>query len=148
MPTRKSPLTPVLIGLIPAGLIWPPPTASDTGVPGVPCAISIALTFAIELPILLLLVRYAFRFSDLSIRRTLVAGVLASSFTLPAVLFMSSYLRVPLAHIVIAEFVVFVVEAVILKLLLRTTLPQAALLSFVTNAFSFLAGLALFGLLW
>jgi hypothetical protein len=103
--------------------------------------LALALTLAVEVPVLLLLARLGLKGGSADPRRTALVGVLASSLTLPLLWFALHAVASLGDYVLAGEFVVFVIEAVLYRALLGVSVRRAALLSLVTNVLSFYAGL-------
>jgi len=97
-------------------------------------------TFGIEVPVLLVLARFAFRARCGDDRRTILVGVLASSLTLPLLWFAMHAAADPRHTLILGEVAVAVVEALLYKALLGVSIAQAVALSAVANALSLSAG--------
>jgi len=100
-------------------------------------------TWAIEIPVLFVLVRYAFRNRALAARRIVFAGALCTALTLPYLWFVIPPYVDAAYYPLIGESLVVVVEAVILNRLLGLKWPVAGACSLVMNAASFFLGLFL-----
>jgi len=100
-------------------------------------------TWAIEIPVLFVLVRYAFRDRGLSVLRIVVAGALCTAITLPYLWFVLPPFVDAAYYPLIGEGLVVVVEAVILNRLLGLKWTVAGICSLAMNAASFFLGLFL-----
>lgn len=100
-------------------------------------------TWAIEIPVLFVLVRYAFRDRTLPTLRIVFTGALCTALTLPYLWFVLPPYVDAAYYPLIGESLVVVVEAVILNRLLGLKWPAAGVCSLVMNAASFFLGLFL-----
>ena len=105
---------------------------------------SLLLTVAIEVAVLVFVIRKVFKISpkEISLRLLLFSGFIASFATLPYLWFVlrdiiSDYTLFLMA----GEWSIFLVEAVMYIFILRIDIKRAFLLSFVCNISSFLVGL-------
>jgi hypothetical protein len=105
---------------------------------------ALVITIAVEVLVVFLLARLAFGLSDVSGWRIVLSAILASSVTLPLLWFVFPMFIAPRYFVFVGELLVFVIEAILYKVLLRTSFGRAAALSFVANALSFLLGLIIF----
>jgi hypothetical protein len=104
-------------------------------------ASAVALTLAVEVPVVFLLLRSE---RKLQAWKIILVAALASLLTLPFVWFAFPLLPLPyVAWLALAEIFAFSAEAALYKLAFRITLQKAALASLVANLLSFCAGLAL-----
>ncbi|MDY6953696.1 MAG: hypothetical protein SWE60_19485 [Thermodesulfobacteriota bacterium] len=106
--------------------------------------VALVLTVLIEVPVLFILVRYAFKLNNIKSGKILFVGTVASVLTLPYVWFVIPPLIHSKCYVHVAELFAFGAEAVIYHRLLGTFITVSLALSFVTNAISFLAGWLLF----
>jgi hypothetical protein len=106
--------------------------------------IALLLTLLIEVPLLFILVKYAYKLEGIASSKILFVGTLASSLTLPYVWFVVPPYIHSKYYIHVAELFAVIVEAVIYDRLLETRIGVSLVLSFVTNAASFLTGWLLF----
>jgi hypothetical protein len=105
--------------------------------------LALVTTWAIEIPVLIALIRFVFRDRPLPLSRMLFAGLLCTSLTLPYLWFVLPPFVDAAYYPLTGEALVIVVEAVLLNLLLGLDLKQAGACSFTMNAASFLLGLML-----
>lgn len=105
--------------------------------------ISLFLTLIIEIPILFVLVKYAFK-ENIENSKILFIGFLASFSTLPYLWFVFQPLINTLQYIYIGEIFVLLVEAVVYNQLLDIKIQRALLISFIANLVSFGFGLFVF----
>ena len=105
--------------------------------------LALVTTWAIEIPVLILLIRFVFRNTTLTLKKIVGAGALCTALTLPYLWFvLLPY--VDAAHYVLTgEALVFLIEALILNRLLGISGKAALACSFLMNAASFLLGLYL-----
>ena len=108
---------------------------------------ALILTISVETTVIVVVLFFLFRTESNGIRRSrfLGAGVFPSLATLPYFWFVlptmiSSYV----ACILIGETVIFAVEIVLLRLLLNMRWRSVAILSFLANSASIVAGLLVF----
>lgn len=101
-------------------------------------------TLLVEIPVLILAVRYRFKVSDekLSSIRLIMGGVFASTITIPWVWFIFPvffYNSMTIA-IIIGEAAAFAVETVFYMFAFSFSLRQSVIVSFIANVASFLLG--------
>ena len=106
--------------------------------------VALLFTGLIEVPVLFILVKYAFKLNDIKAGKILFVGVMASVLTLPYVWFVIPPYIHSKYYIHVAELFAFVAETIIYNRLLGTTIVVSLTLSFLANALSFLAGWLLF----
>jgi hypothetical protein len=106
--------------------------------------VALLLTLLIEVPLLFILVKYAYRLKAIASWKILFVGTLASSLTLPYVWFVVPPYIHSRYYVHVAELFAVIVEAVIYNRLLETRIGVSLVLSLVTNAVSFLTGWLLF----
>ena len=105
--------------------------------------LALITTWAIEIPILIVLIRFAFRDKTLPIPKIIGIGALCTALTLPYLWFVLPPFVDAAYYVQIGEALVFLVEAVILNRLLGLEPKRALICSFLMNAASFLLGLVL-----
>lgn len=105
--------------------------------------LALVTTWAIEIPILIVLIRFAFRDKTFPIPKIIGIGALCTALTLPYLWFVLPPFVDAAYYVQIGEALVFLVEAVILNRLLGLDLKRALICSFAMNAASFLLGLVL-----
>lgn len=105
---------------------------------------ALLVTLLVEVTTLVILTRWVLRLKDISTGQAVFAGVIASALTLPFLWFVLPGLLPGGWLVPVGEALVWLVEAAILKVMLRVSLVQALLLSLIANALSFGAGLLLF----
>lgn len=103
--------------------------------------LALLLTWLIELPVLFLLARVILRLPGVSNARLLAAGLVVSLLTLPVLWFVWPLLFPAGYSIWLGEGLVWLVEALLYRWLLRIRLSEALLISLVLNGLSFLVGL-------
>jgi len=101
-------------------------------------------TEAIEIPIVIILVRHIFRIKRLKISDVAETAFLASFMTLPYLWFVMPEYLDPEYATYIGELIVFVFEALLYYYILRPKLFTAFTISFIANLVSYLAGYYLF----
>lgn len=104
---------------------------------------ALILSLLIEAPLLFFCLRLVFGIaaSELSLSRILLAGLAATSATLPLIWFvLPSLVTTPVHYDVLAESFAVVAETFILNLILEVGLGRALIASLACNAVSFLAG--------
>ena len=105
--------------------------------------LALVTTWAIEIPVLIILIRFVFHIKTLSILRIAGIGALCTALTLPYLWFVLPPFADAAYYPLIGETLVFLVEAIILNRLLGLS-PKAALIcSLVMNAASYGLGLIL-----
>jgi hypothetical protein len=105
--------------------------------------LALVTTWAIEIPVLIALIRFVFRDKTLPIIKIIGVGALCTALTLPYLWFVLPPYVDAAYYIVIGETLVFFVEAAILNRVLGLSLKLAGVCSLVMNAASFLLGLYL-----
>jgi hypothetical protein len=105
--------------------------------------LALAMTWAIEIPVLIVFIRFVFRNKTLPIKKIIGIGALCTALTLPYLWFILPPYVDAAYYLVIGETLVFLVEAVILNRLLGLNLKVAVVCSYFMNAASFLLGLYL-----
>ena len=106
--------------------------------------VALLSTVLIEVPVLFILVKYAFKLNGIKAGKILFVGVVASVLTLPYVWFVIPPYIHSKYYIHVAELFAFIAETIVYNRLLGTLIVVSLVLSFVTNAMSFLAGWLLF----
>jgi hypothetical protein len=103
---------------------------------------ALLITVLSETLVLLILSFTWLRRSRTSVGRILIAGILPSALTLPFVWFVFPlFLKAALLYILFSESTVIVVEAFIMKGILKLDLKRALVVSFICNVISFLVGI-------
>ena len=105
--------------------------------------LSLVTTWAIEVPVLIALIRILYRQEDLSLERIICTGVLCTTLTLPYLWFVLPPYVDAAYYPVIGEVFVVAIEALVLNRLLGLALGRAVLCSLITNAASYGIGLFL-----
>lgn len=105
--------------------------------------ISLLITLIIEVPILYILLRFAYKNKKLSVPKIIFAGFFASALTLPYLWFVLSPYFLSNYYIYIGEGLVFLVEALIYNQFLGLRFSQAVFISGVCNVVSFIIGLVI-----
>ena len=105
--------------------------------------LALITTWAIEIPILIALIRLAFRDETIPLPKIIGIGALCTALTLPYLWFVLPPFVDAAYYVQIGEVLVFIVEAFILNRLLGLDPKRALICSFVMNAASFLLGLYL-----
>lgn len=101
--------------------------------------VSLILTLFIEVPIVLILLRFIS--PKIRLYKTLLIAILATSLTLPYLWFIFPvYIEYPF-YIIIGEIIVFLIESLIYWQLIQITFRKALLISFIANLSSLLIGL-------
>lgn len=103
--------------------------------------LALITTWAIEIPILIALIRFTFRNTSIRLSRIIGIGALCTALTLPYLWFVLPLFVDMAYYMAIGEVLVFLVEALILNRLLGLDPKRALICSFVMNAASFLLGL-------
>lgn len=106
--------------------------------------LALVMTWAIEVPVLIALIRILFHQKDLSLARIVGVGMLCTSLTLPYLWFVLPPYVDAAYYPVIGEVFVVVIEALVLNCILGITLRRAAVCSLIMNTASFVLGLFLF----
>lgn len=106
--------------------------------------ISLLITIIIEVPVLLLILKYLFKDKKNSVWHIIIVGVIASALTLPYFWFVLSNYINTIYYFYIGETLVFLLESLIYFKFFRIKFPKALILSFTANLVSFLLGLIIF----
>lgn len=99
--------------------------------------LALVTTWAIEIPVLIALIRYVFRDWSLPLSRILFTGALCTALTLPYLWFVLPPFVDAAYYPLIGEALVVVVEAVVLNRVLGLEAKRAVVCSLVMNAVSF-----------
>jgi hypothetical protein len=105
--------------------------------------LALVTTWAIEIPILIALLRFAFHEKSLPLINIIGVGALCTALTLPYLWFVLPPYIDAAYYVQIGEALVFLVEALVLNRLVGVGPKVALICSFVMNAASFLLGLVL-----
>jgi hypothetical protein len=103
--------------------------------------LALAITILTEVPVLIALIRFAFRENRISIRRIFFIGALCTALTLPYLWFVLPPFVDAAYYPLIGELLVVLVEAGLLNQLLGLDVKRAAACSLIMNAMSFGIGL-------
>jgi hypothetical protein len=103
--------------------------------------LALVTTWAIEIPILIILIRFVFRDTTLPLIRIMGIGALCTALTLPYLWFILPPYVDAAYYPLIGETLVFLVEAFILYRLLGVSGTVAFVCSSLMNAASFILGL-------
>ena len=103
---------------------------------------SLALTIAIEIPIVISVIKYLFKRKEIKISEIIFVGVLASVITLPYFWFiLPAFVSNRRECIVIGETMVIIVETIIYNRLLKLKFSESFIISLTANISSMLFGL-------
>ena len=105
--------------------------------------LSLLLTLAVEIPVLLILANVFFKAKG-QIRNILFWGVFANLFSLPYLWFVFPFFIPSSSYVLIGEILVVLIEFGILLKSLRIELKNVFILSLVTNVASYLVGQIIF----
>jgi hypothetical protein len=105
--------------------------------------LALTTTWAIEIPLLIVLIRFVFHDKSTPVLKIIGIGALCTALTLPYLWFVLPPFVNAAYYMQVGESLVFLAEAVILNRLLGLDLKRALICSFVMNAASFLLGLVL-----
>ncbi len=105
--------------------------------------LALVTTWVIEIPVLIVLIRFLFRDKTLPLSRIIGIGALCTALTLPYLWFVLPPYVDAAYYPLIGEMLVFLAEALILNRLLGLSGRVAIVCSFFMNAASFLLGLYL-----
>ncbi|MCK9580174.1 MAG: hypothetical protein M0Q92_06955 [Methanoregula sp.] len=105
--------------------------------------LALVTTWIIEIPVLIVLIRFAFRDRTIPILKIIGVGLLCTALTLPYLWFVLPPFVDGAYYIQAGEALVFLAEAAILYRLLGLDLKRALACSLFMNAASFLLGLVL-----
>ena len=108
-----------------------------------PLLLALFTTWAIEIPVLIVLIRFVFREKILPLVKIIGLGAFGAALTLPYLwVILPPYVDAAY-YVIIGETLVFFVEALILNRLLGISGKMALVCSFLMNAASFILGLYL-----
>lgn len=102
--------------------------------------LALVTTWAIELPVLFTLIRFAFRDRTIPPMRILSAGALCTALTLPYLWFVLPPYIDAAYYPLVGEVLVIVVEAFVISRILGLETRRAAICSVLMNAASFILG--------
>lgn len=105
--------------------------------------LALVTTWAIEIPVLVALVRVVFRDRSLPLSRLLFAGFLCTALTLPYLWFVLPPFVDAAYYPMIGETLVVVVEAIILNRVLALDMKRAVACSVIMNVLSYVSGFIL-----
>ena len=105
--------------------------------------LALVTTWAIEIPVLIALIRFVFHDKVIPVTGMIFAGILCNALSLPYLWFVLPPYVNAAYYLIVGEILVVLVEAVILKRLLGLGWKQAGTCSIVMNAASFFLGLFL-----
>jgi len=102
--------------------------------------LALVTTWAIEIPILIVLIRYVFRHNNYSMARIIGVGALCTALTLPYLWFVLPPYLDAAYYIPVGEMLVFLMEAVILNKVLGLNPKMALICSIIMNSASYFLG--------
>jgi hypothetical protein len=102
--------------------------------------VSLLFTLIIEIPILFVFVKYIFRKKNISAKKIIISGLIASSLTLPYLWFVLSPYIPANNFILMGESLVVLVEALIYFFVLSLDIKEAFIVSLAANVISFFIG--------
>ena len=102
--------------------------------------LALITTWAIEIPILVVLIRYIFKQHNFPIARITGVGALCTALTLPYLWFILPWYLDNAYYIQVGELLVIVAEALILNKVLGVNPKIALICSIVMNAISYFLG--------
>jgi hypothetical protein len=105
--------------------------------------LALITTWAIEIPVLIALIRFVFRDKAIPIIKIIGIGALCTALTLPYLWFILPPYVDAAYYVMIGETLVFLVEALLLNRLLGVSVKVALACSFLMNAASFILGMYL-----
>ncbi len=108
--------------------------------------ISLALTLIIEVPLVVLMVKYIIKLREVSLWKIIFVAFLASATTLPYLWFVIPPYVDARFYILYGEIFVVVTEAFIYNQLLKLNIIKALLLSITVNLISYYLGRLILGL--
>ena len=104
--------------------------------------LSLLLTLAVEIPTVLILLRFFYKEKLIKTPKVILAGFIASALTLPYFWFiLPSYISDRGLYIIIGESLIVLIEMFLYNQLLNLNLKKAFVISFTANALSILIGL-------
>ncbi len=106
---------------------------------------ALAFTVAIETIVLIVLIKTAFNKEKQPLYQLILAGIVASTATLPYVWFiLPAFIHARILYIICAETWALIAETFIINGILRIKLLQSLAISFICNLISFSIGLLIF----
>lgn len=103
--------------------------------------ISLLITIAIEVPVVLLIIRRLYKLKEIEVKKILIVALLSSSLTLPYLWFiLPLYFLDRSTYVIVGETLVIIVEAVIYKKLLKLKWSEAIVTSLTANLASVTIG--------
>jgi hypothetical protein len=105
--------------------------------------LALVTTWVIEIPVLVVLVRFVFRDRTLPLLRILFTGLLCTALTLPYLWFVLPPFVDAAYYPLIGEGLVVAIEAVVVNRILGVDAKRSLACSLVMNAVSFVLGLVL-----
>lgn len=106
--------------------------------------LALLITLSIEIPVIVFLVNYFYKYK-LKLQQLFLAGIIASSLTLPYLWFvLPAYISDRLIFLLVSEILIVCIEAVIYRQLLKIRLTKSFIISLIANIVSILVGLVLF----
>lgn len=103
--------------------------------------LALVTTWAIEIPVLITLIRFVFRDKTIPIIKIIGTGALCTALTLPYLWFILPPYVDAAYYVIIGETLVFLAETLILSRLLGISGKVAMICSFLMNTASFVFGL-------
>ena len=106
--------------------------------------LSLIVTLIIEVPILIVFVKYTIKPQHFSIRKIIMVGIIASTLTLPYLWFVLIAYLPANYYILLGEIFVILTEALIYYQILDLKLHKALYISLIANIISILVGILIF----
>lgn len=106
---------------------------------------SLLLTLIIEIPIVVLLVKFFYKHKEIRNSKIIFVGFVASALTLPYFWFiLPAYITDRILFILYGEVIIVCIEMAIYNQLLKLKLTRSFVVSLITNSMSILAGVIFF----
>ncbi len=106
--------------------------------------LSLILTLIIEIPILIIFLKYKIKLKNISIKKIIITGIIASTLTLPYLWFVLLAYLPSTYYLLVGEIFVIIIESLIYHSLLKLKLHKAFYVSLVANILSILVGILIF----
>jgi hypothetical protein len=106
--------------------------------------LSLIVTLIIEIPILFIFIKYFIKPKNISIKKIITVGIIASTLTLPYLWFVLIAYLPANYYLLIGELFVILIESLIYYQLLNLKLHKAFYVSLIANIFSILVGILIF----
>ncbi len=106
--------------------------------------ISLFITSIIEIPIIIIFVKFIFKNHKIPIRKIIIIGFIASAITLPYLWFILPAFVNLSNYIIVGESLVVIIESLIYYGLLNIKINESFIISLVANLISYAVGFIIF----